>query len=290
MVMENENLLDNKIDKELDKENNLTSVSFFKYALKKGKPVIVSFSYNDLLSGKVLTLIKDTIEQGFSYTCFMGIHLMDDRYFMVGETFSFKYEDEDNSNNFIELYDEMYSKIDFFFTTKPSGSDLSEEDIDSFDISFRRIDNKFLTDLRIDDNYLSEQDKKIDVFKSFVERLYEFKRNAKSAAERYLYKLLLNSLLGRFGLDIYKTITKIVDLNQLKKIERLMYYSSKPKPKPLHDNRFLVSYIPKINKKLCKKLNLDLSKVRNYLDKNLLEDVEKGYPSVSVAISAAVTS
>ena len=58
----------------------------------------------------------------------------------------------------------------------------------------------------------------------------------------------------------------------------------------MSDDRYLVSYIPEINKKSCKNLNISLSKVRNILDIDLIEDVKVGYPSVSVAISAAVTA
>lgn len=67
-----------------------------------------------------------------------------------------------------------------------------------------------------------------------------------------------------------------------------MFYSSIAKR--INEDCFLVSYLPEINKKSCKTLNLDLSKVRGFLVKDLLEDVKVSYPSVSVAISAAVTA
>lgn len=45
-----------------------SSISFYKYAHKKGKPVIVPFSYYQLLNKGVIEVIKERIQEGFCYT------------------------------------------------------------------------------------------------------------------------------------------------------------------------------------------------------------------------------
>lgn len=57
----------------------------------------------------------------------------------------------------------------------------------------------------------------------------------------------------------------------------------------------LVSYLPEINKKLCDSINIDVTKARNYdllggTNNDNIIDIENTYPSVSIAISAAVTA
>ena len=44
--------------------------------LKKGKAVTVSFSYNNLLTGKVISLIKDIIEEGFVILLLLVLNLV----------------------------------------------------------------------------------------------------------------------------------------------------------------------------------------------------------------------
>lgn len=165
---DNEEQID--LDDNTSQANNIpSSVSFFKYAHKRWKPVTVSFSYRDLLSRNVLDLIKNKIEQGYCYICIIGVSYgVDDKYRMVGCNFAFKFDDKDNTNNLNHLYDHIYQSIDFFLTTKPSGQEIVEGDINYFEIRFRRVDSKFLTDLRIDSAFLSEQDKNRDIFKKQI--------------------------------------------------------------------------------------------------------------------------
>lgn len=103
---------------------------------------------------------------------------------------------------------------------------------------------------------------------SFVERLYNLKCNAKTSDKRYLYKLMLNSLLGRFALDINKSVTKLVDMKTYKKLEITTRFTSPPKR---IQESMLVSYIPELDKKLCNSLDIDLVKARNILDNELIE-------------------
>jgi hypothetical protein len=109
-----------------------SSVSFFKYAHKYGKPVIIPFSYLDLLSKKVISLVEDKIEEGFCYTVIIKVKYGDDQYYMVGKNFVFKYDDTNNSDNISILYNSIYGLIDFFLTSKPSGQDLDQDDIHHF--------------------------------------------------------------------------------------------------------------------------------------------------------------
>lgn len=131
-----------------------------------------------------------------------------------------------------------------------------------------------------------------DVFKSYVEKLHELKSNADNRGDRHIFKLLLNSLLGRFGLNLVKYVTKLVDKKTFLKIKSTRLLVG------LHrhiQDSVLVSYIPEINKKLCDSLGIDLSKARKYFlesDENIdnIIDIKKIQSGVSVAISAAVTA
>lgn len=98
--------------------------------------------------------------------------------------------------------------------------------------------------------------------------------------------------MGRFGLNIVKSITKLIDQKTFEKIERTRLLTSLPKR--IHDS-VLVSYIPEINKELCDSINIDITKARNYdlqyeENNDNIIDIENTYPSVSVVISAAVTA
>ncbi len=135
-----------------------------------------------------------------------------------------------------------------------------------------------------------EFNRQSNVFSSYVEKLHQLKSNAENTAEIHIYKLLLNSLLGRFGLNLVKTVTKLVDRKTFDKIQTTRILTCLPKH--MHDS-ILVSYIPGINKKLCDTLGIDVLKVRDSeldsKDSNII-DIENTFPGVSVAISAAVTA
>jgi hypothetical protein len=54
------------------------------------KPVIVTFSYNDLLTEKVIYLVKDKIEEGYSYIAILRVRYSYDQYYVAGNNFGFK--------------------------------------------------------------------------------------------------------------------------------------------------------------------------------------------------------
>ena len=53
-----------------------------------------------------------------------------------------------------------------------------------------------------------------DVFSTYVQDLYRIKSNTKNPVEKTISKSLLNNLLGRFGLDINKPKTVLVNENK----------------------------------------------------------------------------
>jgi hypothetical protein len=144
-----------------------SSVSFYQVAHKINKPVIVPFSYFQLLSRKLLDLVKDKIEKGFCYIVIIRVKYGNDNYFMAGSNFAFKFDDLDNSNNNLtNLYDNVYSNIESFLNSTESGQKICEQEIEYFELIVRRVDGKFLTDLRIDSNslVLTEDRKQKDLF------------------------------------------------------------------------------------------------------------------------------
>lgn len=126
-----------------------------------------------------------------------------------------------------------------------------------------------------------------NVFKSYIEKLHKLKSNADNKSDRYRYKLLLNSLLGRFGLDIKSPVTELVDEESFKIINTLTKQTS---PANQIYNRTLVSYIPGVDKELCNTLDIDETKARDYLTKYKIKEIQDIPYNISVAISAAVTS
>jgi len=52
--------------------------------------------------------------------------------------------------------------------------------------------------------------RKANLFKEFIDKFYKFKKTAANPASRLIYKLILNSLYGKFGQ--HRSITEIVDI------------------------------------------------------------------------------
>lgn len=90
---------------------------------------------------------------------------------------------------------------------------------------------------------------------------------------------MLNSLLGRFGLYIYKSVTKLCNMDIYNKLEATTTFTSIPKR--IHDS-ILISYIPEINQKICKSLNIDTVKAAKALSNVLSEGEGKTFTSVSI--------
>ena len=123
-------------------------------------------------------------------------------------------------------------------------------------------------------------------FRDYVLDLYELKSNTRGS-ERLINKSLLNNLLGRFGLNIIKPVSNIVNN---KNLDYLLSTRKIKTIQEINSNTYLVNYIPIVDTKICMEHGLDYMKV---LMKNNNFDIEKNidvFEDVSVIVSAMVTS
>jgi hypothetical protein len=103
-------------------------------------------------------------------------------------------------------------------------------------------------------------------------------------------KSLLNNLLGRFGLNINKPITELVNIDDF---DLLISTRECKSFKKVSENSYLVSYYPKISKTVCEMHGLDYTKVlKNANLKVHLDNQSKSaqFNDVSIVISAAITA
>ena len=130
------------------------------------------------------------------------------------------------------------------------------------------------------------------VFDNYVTRLYGIKSDpANKGAISSIAKNLLNSLLGRFGMNVNKPVTKLVDYNELVKIQGTRVMGSTHQQ--ITQNDSLVSYFTKIDKDICESHNVDYYKiVLDNISKSEFKDlkVNKELMEVSLTTSAAVYS
>ena len=128
-------------------------------------------------------------------------------------------------------------------------------------------------------------DKQLNVFDSYVEYFYNIKSTRNSKVEKAISKSLLNNLLGRFGLDINKSKTELVDMDSYNEIVQTKSINS-----VTHiDDKVLINYNNKVSNIICKQLNVDYRNtiINNFKNNN---ESEKTFTDVSIAIASAVTS
>ena len=121
------------------------------------------------------------------------------------------------------------------------------------------------------------------VFDNFVTDIYKIKSNSKNNSEKKVAKLLLNSLIGKFGMDFLKPVTKLFtkEKNDLIYTTRLVRNSIE-----IDEDLYLTSFIPPIDKNVCEEFGLDYIKVLN--SENYDETKSIGsYKSVSISTAAA---
>lgn len=125
-----------------------------------------------------------------------------------------------------------------------------------------------------------------DVFTSFVNKLTEMKVNANNPSERNVAKLILNSLIGRFGMDFLKTITKILDEDKhdLYSVTRVLKNSIE-----LNEGVFLDTYKPGIDKETCENFGVDFIKALN-MESNDEKSTIRSHNAVSIPVAAATLS
>jgi hypothetical protein len=142
----------------------------------------------------------------------------------------------------------------------------------------------------IDVLYGYQFDKTENVFKKYVEELYEEKCTTKDEVIRTIAKSMLKNLLGRFGLDINKYVTSLVSRDEYENILQTRSIRSST----TINNKILVSYSKDISKDICTSHNIDYKSIITdtfFSDKN--ESIgykEEDFKDVSVVISSAVTS
>jgi DNA polymerase type B, organellar and viral len=122
-------------------------------------------------------------------------------------------------------------------------------------------------------------------FIEYVTELSELKDSLKGSP-RQVVKSLLNNLIGRFGLNFVKPITKTVSKAAL---DRILATKEVSTFKQINENNYLVTFNPIVNKEICDSHNLDYFKVileeRNYvLGQNAI------FQDVSIATAAFVTA
>ena len=121
------------------------------------------------------------------------------------------------------------------------------------------------------------------MFKDYVNRIYSIKSNPTNKTQKAVAKSLLNNLLGRFGINLEKSVTKVVSNNTFEKYMVMYKITSY---KNISEDKTLISYIPKLDHNIIKSNNLNFIKLANkYKDHEL-----QTFKSTSVIISAAVTS
>ena len=124
-------------------------------------------------------------------------------------------------------------------------------------------------------------------FNSYIKDLFELKSKT-TGVEKRINKSLLNNLIGRFGLNIIKPVTKSVNS------ENLDFLLSTQKIKSIQEitqNTFLVNYNPLIDYTICMEHGVDYLKALtdNKNNSNIEKNIDT-FDDVSVIIAAMVTS
>ncbi|EFQ24845.1 DNA polymerase (mitochondrion) [Colletotrichum graminicola M1.001] len=128
-----------------------------------------------------------------------------------------------------------------------------------------------------------------NVFNTFVQEIYKIKSTTSNKALKSISKLILNSLLGRFGLKLDKTITEFITNDE--KYQILSATRAIVSEIEVDDSHKFITYKKGIDFDLIDSLNIDVNKLNikyNDLEK---DDAKEGNPKdVSVAISSAITA
>lgn len=125
-----------------------------------------------------------------------------------------------------------------------------------------------------------------EVFNKFVEDIYKIKSNPRNDTEKNVSKLILNSLIGRFGMDYLKMVTNLVNKethNHISITRILRNYIE------IDENTYLDTYKPNIDKEVCDDFGVDFVEALNA--ENFKEiNSSRTYRSVSITTAAAVLS
>lgn len=126
-------------------------------------------------------------------------------------------------------------------------------------------------------------DKIPNVFKDYINTIYKIKSDPINNTQKSMAKSLLNNLLGRFGINLDRGITDVLNSDDFN-IKSLMYKIVSYKQ--ISNEKYLVSYVPKLDYDIIKSHNLDFFKIVNKYKDSEYQNIE----NTSIAISAAVTA
>ena len=111
------------------------------------------------------------------------------------------------------------------------------------------------------------------------------KSGTKHIVEKSVTKSLLNNLLGRFGLDIDKPKTSLVDYTKYNELLQTKIINNVIQI----EDKYLITYTDKVSKLICDDANVDYKNtVLNSLKNK--EESEHTFSDVSIAIAASITS
>ena len=125
--------------------------------------------------------------------------------------------------------------------------------------------------------------KESNVFNEYIDKVYKIKSNPINNTQKVMAKSLLNNLLGRFGINMDKPVSEIMSS---KTFDNKMLMNKITSYKQISEDKYLVSYVPKLDYNVVKSHDLDITKLaRKYKDKET-----QPITATSVVISAAVTA
>ncbi len=147
---------------------------------------------------------------------------------------------------------------------------------------------------KIDIKYCYQFNRGKDLFKDYVNELYDLKSSTKDPVQRATAKLFLNSLYGRFGMKEIENILKIVSKEKAMELDKIHNVSV---ISDLTDNKYLVRYSGNISNSITKyyktnTLNSNNKKINIY-DRDELSKLglnKKITVPSAVHIAAAISS
>jgi hypothetical protein len=139
-----------------------------------------------------------------------------------------------------------------------------------------------------------------NIFTNYVQDLYQIKKES-TGSMKNVSKSLLNNVIGRFGLNIFKPLTKIVNQEERDYISSTRLVKSH---KVLTNNQFLITYSPGLNKEICFEHGINPTLLFNKEQEDLAtlkygqaksksgsnQEYLATFKDVSIAISAMVNS
>ena len=129
-------------------------------------------------------------------------------------------------------------------------------------------------------------DKTNNCFTKYVDTLYDMKANSTDTTLKNLSKLLLNSLIGKYGMKPVQPITKIIDKE---KVGDILLTRKVTQEVDITKNETLLCYLPGPDKDVIEEFEVETNKVLN-LGEYSGVDKHTFIKNISIPIAAAVTA